>query len=392
MKILVLLLLCSLVYAETYMGVRGEWVEAIATAYSPYDEIDKGRADTQDDFTADMTNFKEVPYGIATGSTKQLPFGTKIIVPFGNGYLDESRSDRVFRVDDTGGLVRSNTRQTGTLHIDLRYKTSVSALRFGKKRIFVLQEALNNFTFKNMDIKFHPGGRSTSQLLTIKEFRDQVEHNPEYTAKGGLMDTWLMNYSRAALLETLELKEEYHLSLRKIEEFQGTDEEFDKVAAESSMAFKIEAVDILHFIMSTLQVLGVDYNEFRSILGSYSGAKGIDGLTSLYTMLHDDIAPSFFYEDDVFADLTKYASEVMTSLPWKHWSKKDKLDRNEVLTAIMKFFMYWVHTCKELELSEDEVYDIYLKKNEVNFNRQKSGTYSEATKVDDVAHIRASVG
>ena len=67
MKILVLLLLCSLAYSETYMGVHGEWVEAIATAYSPYDEIDKGRADTQDDFTADMTNFKEVPYGIATG-------------------------------------------------------------------------------------------------------------------------------------------------------------------------------------------------------------------------------------------------------------------------------------------------------------------------------------
>jgi 3D (Asp-Asp-Asp) domain-containing protein len=75
------------------------------------------------------------------GGKPWLPYGTQVIIPHGNGYLDNSRpTDRVFRVDDTGSTIGKLHRKTGTPHIDLRFMTNVWARKWSNKpvRIFVI--------------------------------------------------------------------------------------------------------------------------------------------------------------------------------------------------------------------------------------------------------------
>lgn len=127
---LLILLLASLVYA-------GEWVpmEVTATAYCPCILCCGSRAAG---ITADGTKVSEYHYGVAS-DPRSLPYGTKVLIPHGIGYLDKTypADDRIFVVDDTGGALRRNTRRTGRVHIDLRFVQHRNALRFGVKRITI---------------------------------------------------------------------------------------------------------------------------------------------------------------------------------------------------------------------------------------------------------------
>ena len=129
----------------------GYWVEAVVTAYSPHDAIDsdyhltKGKDRWR---TAAMVDVREQPYGVAVPHSRgvpSVPYGSRIYIPQGHGYLDSSRRhDRWFTADDTGGIISQRTRTTGTLHIDLRYKTEYSALKFGRKTMLVYILPLGN--------------------------------------------------------------------------------------------------------------------------------------------------------------------------------------------------------------------------------------------------------
>jgi len=134
--ILLLTLLTYLAAEEIYQGYTGYWQSVVATAYSPHDAIDSEYRATKGKWlhkTAYQVDVRTTPYGIAAPAWV-FPDGTKLIIPAGHGYLD-SRTNRVFKVDDTGGIIRQRTRETGTPHIDLRYKTEYSAKRFGIKVI-----------------------------------------------------------------------------------------------------------------------------------------------------------------------------------------------------------------------------------------------------------------
>ncbi|MCS6971339.1 MAG: hypothetical protein RMM29_02995 [Planctomycetota bacterium] len=118
----------------------GRWLTVRATAYSPHDEIDgayhvrKGARWRW--ITADgRTDVRRRPYGIAVprlaGGRPAWPFGTRVYIPLGQGYVDRVRPhDRVFIVDDCGSAIRERTEQTGVLHIDLRFQHEDSARAF----------------------------------------------------------------------------------------------------------------------------------------------------------------------------------------------------------------------------------------------------------------------
>jgi 3D (Asp-Asp-Asp) domain-containing protein len=136
--------------AETYMGATGYWLEVQATAYSPLDAFTRDDIGNPSRRTANGTRTNRVPYGIAADPS-YLPYGTRIIVPHGFGYLDRARpmdsaqpEARVFTVDDTGSIITERTRATGLVHLDLRFISVLSAQRFGSKRIavFVILEPL----------------------------------------------------------------------------------------------------------------------------------------------------------------------------------------------------------------------------------------------------------
>lgn len=152
-RFLLLLIVCGALCAQdVYAGYVGLWVDVRATAYSPHDECDSHHWSSQDEITAIGRNWLKHPYGVAVpyhdGDALFLSYGTRIIVPHGYGYLDKTFTkpeDRVFMVDDTGGSLRTKMRRWRKPVIDLRYRDSVDAMRFGGRaghrdvRIFVIE-------------------------------------------------------------------------------------------------------------------------------------------------------------------------------------------------------------------------------------------------------------
>jgi 3D (Asp-Asp-Asp) domain-containing protein len=129
MRSLAALIFCVALAAEDW-----EPVEAVATSYCPCKICCGSRAVG---LTADGTDVHDEPYGVAV-DPKQIPYGTSIFIPAGEGYLDKSRSeDRVFLADDTGGIIRRRTRATGVIHIDLRFKHHNTAQKFGVKTMTI---------------------------------------------------------------------------------------------------------------------------------------------------------------------------------------------------------------------------------------------------------------
>jgi len=132
-----LLLWCVLTTHAADVAPQGRWVYAVLTAYSPLDEFTRDDVNNPDRLTATGAKTEQVPYNVAA-DPRSLPYGTRLFIPIGLGYLDQSRPDaRTFVVDDTGAVVKHRTRRTGTLHLDLRFKSVESAVIFGTKRAWV---------------------------------------------------------------------------------------------------------------------------------------------------------------------------------------------------------------------------------------------------------------
>lgn len=119
----------------------GHWMTVQSTAYCPCPVCCGERAAG---LTADGTDVGKSPYGIAA-HPHYLPYGSLVYVPAGYGYLDRSRADRFFRVDDTGGIIRRRSEQTEDLWIDLRFRSHASAKAWGVRTIsiFVLDQTNN---------------------------------------------------------------------------------------------------------------------------------------------------------------------------------------------------------------------------------------------------------
>lgn len=111
----------------------GRWMTVKASAYCPCPICCGVRAAG---LTADGTKVQESPYGIAA-HPGYLPYGTRIVIPSGQGYLDRCRADRSFTVDDTGGVIRRRSESTPDLWIDLRFRSHASAMAWGVRTISV---------------------------------------------------------------------------------------------------------------------------------------------------------------------------------------------------------------------------------------------------------------
>jgi len=124
--------------------LQGRWLTVRATGYSPHDAVDGAYHATKGErwrwITADgRTDVRQRPYGIAVpilaGSRPAWPYGTRVMIPAGQGYLDQSRPDeRIFTVDDTGSGIRKRTSSSGVLHLDLRFRSEAAARTFGGDR------------------------------------------------------------------------------------------------------------------------------------------------------------------------------------------------------------------------------------------------------------------
>jgi dimeric dUTPase (all-alpha-NTP-PPase superfamily) len=71
--------------------------------------------------------------------------------------------------------------------------------------------------------------------------------------------------------------------------------------------------------------------------------------------------------------MTQELAELTDSVPWKWWAKYQKFDEQNARVEVVDLFHFLISAAQVLGMSADDVFDAYLKKNAVNFQRQETG-------------------
>jgi dimeric dUTPase (all-alpha-NTP-PPase superfamily) len=66
-------------------------------------------------------------------------------------------------------------------------------------------------------------------------------------------------------------------------------------------------------------------------------------------------------------------AELIDSVPWKWWAKYQKFDAQNARVEVVDLFHFLISMAQVLGMSADDVFNAYVKKNEVNFQRQEAG-------------------
>lgn len=71
--------------------------------------------------------------------------------------------------------------------------------------------------------------------------------------------------------------------------------------------------------------------------------------------------------------MTQEIAELTDSVPWKWWAKYQTFDKQNARVEIVDLFHFLVSAAQVVGMSARDVYEAYLQKNQVNFQRQESG-------------------
>jgi dimeric dUTPase (all-alpha-NTP-PPase superfamily) len=71
--------------------------------------------------------------------------------------------------------------------------------------------------------------------------------------------------------------------------------------------------------------------------------------------------------------MTQEMAELTDSVPWKWWAKYQKFDEQNARVEVVDLFHFLISLAQTLGMSSDDVFNAYVKKNEVNFKRQDAG-------------------
>ena len=66
-------------------------------------------------------------------------------------------------------------------------------------------------------------------------------------------------------------------------------------------------------------------------------------------------------------------AELVDSVPWKWWAKYQKFDDQNARVEVVDLFHFLVSLAQTLGMSAEDVYQAYVKKNQVNLQRQDTG-------------------
>lgn len=78
-------------------------------------------------------------------------------------------------------------------------------------------------------------------------------------------------------------------------------------------------------------------------------------------------------------------AELTDSVPWKWWAKYQEFDKQNARVEVVDLFHFLISLGQVLGMTADDVHQAYLKKNQVNHQRQDSG-YT-AKDEEDSRHI-----
>jgi len=71
--------------------------------------------------------------------------------------------------------------------------------------------------------------------------------------------------------------------------------------------------------------------------------------------------------------MSQEIAELTDSVPWKWWAKYQKFDEQNARVEVIDLFHFLISLAQVLGMSADDVFNAYIKKNEVNFKRQQTG-------------------
>ena len=74
--------------------------------------------------------------------------------------------------------------------------------------------------------------------------------------------------------------------------------------------------------------------------------------------------------------MSQEMAELTDSVPWKWWAKYQKFYEQNARVEVVYLFHFLISIAQVLGMSADDVFQAYVKKNEVNFKRQEYG-YTE---------------
>ena len=82
--------------------------------------------------------------------------------------------------------------------------------------------------------------------------------------------------------------------------------------------------------------------------------------------------------------MTQELAELTDSVPWKWWAKYQEYDKQNACVEVVDLFHFLISLAHVLGMSADDVHNLYMQKNKVNFARQDSGytTKDEADNKD----------
>lgn len=196
------------------------------------------------------------------------------------------------------------------------------------KDIFTLQDELNKFVFDKQN------------LVPWAVIRDNPGINPE----------WINNFRMALSSEICELYE------------SSMNGDLDNA--------KIELIDILHFLVSLSLLVGISYRTAEM----YESAEKIHS--------YDENIVKFFI-----------ALDTLQSACWKKWwQKREETYLPMIAKASVRalWARFW-NSAYHLNMSLDEIKEIYMAKNRVNYERQVKGYSAEAKTEDDNQAIIAGM-
>lgn len=83
--------------------------------------------------------------------------------------------------------------------------------------------------------------------------------------------------------------------------------------------------------------------------------------------------------------MSQELAELTDSVPWKWWAKYQQFDQQNARVEVVDMLHFLISLAQVLGMSADDVFAAYVKKNQVNLDRQDSGyTKKDA---DDSRHI-----
>lgn len=80
--------------------------------------------------------------------------------------------------------------------------------------------------------------------------------------------------------------------------------------------------------------------------------------------------------------MSQELAELTDSVPWKWWAKYQTFDQQNARVEVVDLFHFLISLAQTLGMTAQDVYDLYMKKNELNWKRQKSG-YTEKNESDN---------